>query len=184
MLHLVIGPMFSQKTLYAIRLVKRYQAIGKKVLVIDHVKDDRYSADLTAIVSHDGDSAPAIFLNNLTEMLQLDSYKAADVVIIEEGQFFSDLHEVISKEADTFPQKIFIVCGLSGDYQRKPIGQICDLIPFAENVTKLNGFCSSCKTGQLGSFTHRKTVSKEQVMVGGADMYSCLCRECYLKESA
>jgi thymidine kinase len=174
--------MWSGKTFHIIRLARRYRAIGKRVLFVDHVSDNRYlDSDLSTpvVVTHDGIKEKCIFLENLHSLLQIPEYADAQVVVIEEAQFFPDTYDFISRECD-ISGKEFIVSGLSGDYQRKPIGDILTLIPHAEFVDKLNGLCNQCKDGTVGCFTQRHTDSNhEQIAIGAGDMYDCVCRKHY-----
>jgi thymidine kinase len=70
------------------------------------------------------------------------------------------------------------VCGLDGDFQRKKFGQILDLIPLCDKVTKLTSLCSICKNGKQGIFSMRLTVETCQTLVG-SDNYIPVCRDCY-----
>jgi len=185
MITLVIGPMWSGKTFHVIRLARRYRAIGKNVLFVDHVSDDRYHSDknaLTHVISHDGLMEKSVFVEKLHDILSMKDYISADVVIIEEGQFFPDLFNFVTTESDKL-EKEFIVSGLAGDFQRKEIGQMLLLIPHAEIVEKLNGLCSECADGTQGCFTRRKvSVGKvDQILVGGKESYQCVCRKHLLK---
>ena len=70
------------------------------------------------------------------------------------------------------------VCGLDGDFQRKKFGQILDLIPLCDKVTKLTSLCSICKDGTPGIFSMRITFEKEQTLVGSKN-YLPVCRRCF-----
>ena len=74
------------------------------------------------------------------------------------------------------------VCGLDGDFERKKFGQILDIIPLCDKVTKLTSLCSLCKDGTLGIFSMRLTNEKEQTVVG-SDNYIPVCRICYSKKN-
>ena len=60
----------------------------------------------------------------------------------------------------------------------KKFGQILDLIPLSEKVTKLTSLCSICKNGTPGIFSKRITTETEQTVVG-SDNYIPVCRKCY-----
>lgn len=183
MLRLVFGPMYAGKTFHCIRLARRYRAIDKKVLFVDNVIDNRYST--SHVVTHDGDKEECVFVKELKELENLLEYIQADVIIVEEAQFFPDLVQFIIKECDK-NEKQFIVSGLSGDSQRKGIGHILDLVPHAEHVDKLNGMCHQCKDGTAGSFTRRLYTEdekgKQQIFVGGKESYECVCRKHFLEK--
>ena len=78
--------------------------------------------------------------------------------------------------------KIVYICGLDGDFKREKFGEILDLIPYCDKVTKLNSFCSKCRNGKKGLFSCRVSKETEQVVIG-SDNYKPLCRKCYLSLS-
>lgn len=75
--------------------------------------------------------------------------------------------------------KLVIVAALDGTYQRKPFGDICNLIPLCENITKLNAICMLCQ--KEAAFSKRITKEVQTVDIGGSDKYLAVCRECFLK---
>jgi thymidine kinase len=104
----------------------------------------------------------------------------ADVVLINEGQFFDDLYEAVEDMLQKGKQ--VYVCGLDGDFERKRFGKILDLIPLCDTVTKLSSLCSICKNGTKGIFSMRLTGEKEQTVVG-SENYIPVCRHCYEKRA-
>jgi thymidine kinase len=117
---------------------------------------------------------PCIKTDNLKAVLT--NITDAQVVIINEGQFFNDLYEVVLQMIH-LKKKIYIG-GLDGDFERKKFGQILDLIPLCDKVSKLTSLCSICKDGTPGIFSKRITTEKEQTVVG-SDNYIPVCRKCY-----
>jgi thymidine kinase len=109
-----------------------------------------------------------------------DNFKVArsSVILINEGQFFPDLEEFVKKLL--LNNKKVYVCGLDGDFERKKFGQILDLIPLCDKVTKLTSLCSMCKNGTLGIFSKRISCEQIQTVVG-FDNYIPACRSCYDK---
>lgn len=171
--------MFSSKSTHLISLVRKYRAIGKSYLLVNHITDTRYAS--SAVVSHDGIKETALCIDILSKLNGMDDYVNSEVIFIEEAQFFSDLFDFISRETDC-TEKIFIVCGLSGGYKRQPLGDILRLIPLSERVEHLSGLCKQCKDGTLGNFTKRIAQLPEHITVGGAEMYECVCRKHYLAD--
>ena len=178
-LHLIIGPMFSGKSASLLALCRRYRAIGKRVMMINHGSDLRYCED--GITTHDGDTMVCHRLFELNKMKSFEDYESSDVILINEGQFFPDLVSVVETEADN-TDKIFVICGLSGGFMRQSVGQLLDLIPHAETVEKLTGFCHVCADGTQGEFTSRRADATTDVLVGGKELYFCSCRKHYLSE--
>jgi len=52
-----------------------------------------------------------------------------DVVAIDEGQFFPDIVEASEELANS--GKVVIIAALDGTFQRKPFGNILNLVPMA-----------------------------------------------------
>jgi thymidine kinase len=173
-LELIIGPMFSGKTSRLIDVYKQCKFCNIPVAVINHCIDDRYHD--TMLSTHDKVMIPCLKTDNLFLVLTNSEVQDAQVVIINEGQFFSDLHDVVLQMIG-LGKKIY-VGGLDGDFERKKFGQILDLIPLSDKVTKLTSLCSICKDGTPGIFSKRITTETEQTVVG-SDNYIPVCRNCY-----
>ena len=112
---------------------------------------------------------------------QDNRYSSDDYIMIDEGQFFSDLKMYVVKWCEEYKKNI-IVIGLDGDYKRNPFGQILDLIPIADNVMKLKAMCKLCNDGTEALFTHRLTTEDEQIVIGNSN-YIPVCRQHYLEQN-
>ena len=176
-LELVIGPMFSGKTTWLIEKYKSYKYIGKKIAVINYSADTRYST--TMLSSHDRNEIPCIFSNLIHDENVWKSIIDAEVILINEGQFFADLVSSVREMVDVLKKQVFI-SGLDGDFRRDKFGEILDLIPICDKVEKLSAFCASCRDGTPAIFSKRLTEECSQVVIG-SDNYVPLCRSCYLK---
>jgi len=187
-LELFIGPMFSGKTSKIVEIYKQCMFCSIPVAVINHSIDKRY--DNTLLSTHDKVMIPCIQTNKLKDIWNYDatpdvvltrlddSVKLinADVILINEGQFFEDLLPAVEHMLQ-HNKKIYI-SGLDGDFERKKFGQILDLIPLCDKVTKMTSLCGLCKDGTAGIFSKRITSEKEQTVVG-SDNYIPVCRTCY-----
>lgn len=176
-LELILGPMFAGKTSALQSIIRRHKSLGIKCAVYKPDSDTRYGEDFY-MYSHDQTKVAAYPVKYLSQQQLYDTYRQSKLIIIEEGQFFQDLYEFVLKAVER-DEKHVVVAGLDGDCFRKPFGQILQLIPLADRVTKLNSLCQACGDGTIGLFTFRKTKSKEIVEVGGPDMYMPLCRKHY-----
>lgn len=174
-LELIVGPMFSGKTTRLIEHYKAYKFIGKKIVVINYELDVRYSN--VALSSHDRIEIPCIFSKTLDYSLWQD----ADIILINEGQFFEDLMTSVLTMIEVHNKRVY-VCGLDGDFKRQRFGGMLDLIPYCDRVEKLNAFCSLCRDGTLAIFSHRVSGEATQIVIG-ADNYMPLCRGCYKKSA-
>jgi thymidine kinase len=178
---LLLGCMFAQKTTELLRRVKRYHSIGYKALVVNFIGDTRYGND--CIASHDKEIQKAVCVELLKSVDHLVRSGDYNVIAIDEGQFFTDLHQYVTTWADELPVHI-VIAGLDGDSDRKPFGDMLKLIPHAEEVERLNAFCSECKNGTLAIYSkYFSNVQKDEngVAIGGAESYRPVCRKHYLE---
>lgn len=182
-LELILGPMFSGKTSKILELYKQCQFSNIPVVVINHSSDTRYSD--TLLSTHDLNMIPCIQTNKLFDLLDDFSMNKqindATVILINEGQFFDDLYIWTELMVEEKNKEVYI-CGLDGDFNRIKFGQIIDLIPMCDKVTKLKSLCSICKNGKKAVFSLRVSDSKEQVLIG-SDCYKPVCRSCYQTET-
>jgi len=163
--------MFSGKSSELMRRIRRYGFARKHTVVLKYKGDVRY--DETDASTHDKVKCKAVPVLTMAEADALVSQY--DVVGVEEGQFFPDLVPYCSKWADG--GKVVIVAGLDSTFQRKPFGSMLDLIPLAEEVTKLSSVCLKC--GREAAFTHRTTPETAVEVIGGSESYEPLCRSCF-----
>jgi thymidine kinase len=192
-LEIILGGMYAGKTSRLVEIYKQCKFCNISVAVINHSIDNRYDEELLS--THDKIKIPCIkteklfdiwsenfdLLNNIELIPRVkDKFEVAcsNVILINEGQFFPDLEEFV-KTLLKFDKKVY-VCGLDGDFKRKKFGQILDLIPLCDKVTKLTSLCSICKNGTPGIFSKRITLEQTQTVVG-SDNYIPVCRTCYDK---
>jgi len=191
-LELFMGPMYSGKTSKLLEIYKQCSFCNIPVAVINHSSDTRYHESMLS--THDKNMIPCIqtphikdvwknrstdetFNDNSSNHLKL---RSAEVILINEGQFFDDLYECVLDMVNE-KKKVYIA-GLDGDFERKKFGQMLDLIPNCNDYTKLKSLCSMCKNGEQGIFSLRLTKDTQQTIVG-SDNYIPVCRTCYDKNS-
>jgi thymidine kinase len=176
-LELILGPMFSGKTSTLKKIYDQCMYCNIPVMVINYSGDKRYSSE-DLMSTHDKIMIPCIMANSLIEIMENHSEKVsnAEVILINEGQFFSDIHDVIPL-VEELNKRVYI-CGLDGDFKKNKIGSLFDLIPFCDNICKLKSLCSECRDGTPGLFSYRITNEVDQVVIG-VDNYKPLCRVCY-----
>ena len=183
-MELIIGPMYSGKTSRIISVYRQSLLCNVNCLTINYAEDTRYSD--SQLSSHDQIMVPCHFAATISEIIQSpkhsEEYKKAEVILINEGQFFSDLKETVLKMVDEDNKRVYI-CGLDGDFKRRSFGQILELIPHADTVLKLKSLCVICKNGTPALFSHRKNQTNQEVKVIGSDAYMPLCRKCYNEQS-
>ena len=174
-LHLITGPMFAGKSTRLLSLISKLSVL-KNIYIINSTLDNRYNSN--SITTHSNYSCDAKSLTNLNlDYNELKKIRVKyQVVAIDEAQFFEDLYSFV-KLALQLDFHI-IVCGLNGNFKQEKFGQILDLIPLANNVELLKGYCMICKDGTEGIFTKRLIDNNsDEIVVGNDDKYICVCRK-------
>jgi thymidine kinase len=176
-IEIILGCMFSGKSTELLRRCNRYKAIGKQILLINHKNDTRTE---NKIKTHNNVTQEAIKINKMSELFTIhsDLLEKADVIGIDEAQFFDDLHSFVEK-AESY-NKIIIISGLDGDSNRKPFGEILMCIPLCDEVVKLTAMDMLSHDGTPAIFTKRISDDTQQVCVGSTDKYLAVSRQNYL----
>lgn len=178
----IAGPMFSGKSEVTLRELRRAEVAQRRVLLVRPAIDDRV---LEAVVrSRSGSVFPAVLVTCASEIVARASEAAADVVAIEEAQFFdSEIVEAVETLAARGCQ--VIVNGLNQDFAGRPFGSMPQLLARADAVTILSAICTVC--GEDASKTQRfvdgrpARASDPLVLVGGFadETYTARCRAHY-----
>ena len=176
-INLIIGCMFSGKTSALINVAKMNKLFERKVLIINFEEDSRYSKS-NKITTHDNTSLDCLPCGkDILLMNDVKEYRESEVICINEGQFFQNLVQFCISACES--GKVVHVCGLDGDYLKRPFGEILNLIPHCETVYKLHAMCMGCKNGTLASFTKRIINSEQLVLIGSTESYMPVCRQCH-----
>jgi len=189
-LEIILGPMFSGKTTKLLEIMDTLDEQNIKYIAVKPEIDNRYTDDNNNfIVSHNLKKRECQVVSNLKDVLKeiqksktIESTRSETIeyVIVDEGQFFQHLYAFCLICLEKFNVNV-IVTGLDGDYKREPMGEILNLLPIANNITKLSARCNICNAEAI--FTHRTSTEKEQVLIGGSDKYVPLCRYHYVLEN-
>jgi len=175
-LEIVIGPMFSGKTTYALSYIRRQRAINKNVIVIKPNIDMRFSTE-DVIVTHNREQTPCMTWGVEKPLKVTPRMKDADCIVIEESQFLTNLRQFVEELLFGLKKNVLIV-GLDGDFRQQKFGEILDCIPLATSVTKLNALCKKCNDGTLAPYTKRENYSStEQIVIGGPERYESVCKK-------
>ena len=172
-INLVVGCMFAGKTSH---LIKDYNNLKKhkNVCVINYYHDTRY--DPTLLSTHDNVKIECHRLKTLEHIIP--TYLSYDVFLINEGQFFTNLYSIVIELCEKYNKDIYIYA-LDGDFERKPFGDICKLLPVCTSIKKIYANCGNCNSIGNACFTHRTNKSKEQLIID-SDSYIPVCRKCYI----
>ena len=180
----------SHNSTFLINVINKYKIIDKKILVISHSLDaTRYSAKFLS-THNDNTKIPCKFISKLEGLEEEEEFINADMIIIEEAQFFEDIEKFVTKHLDN-SEKHFIVSGLISDVNRKPFYPFINLVVHADKIHKLEGFCNVCKNSTPSIYTKRKNIftkinsneisnsNENLVLIGSDDFYTTVCRKHY-----
>ena len=173
-IEVICGSMFSGKTEELIRRIKRAQFADKKIGIFKPAIDKRYDDQM--ITSHDSNQIPSITVATAANIPLLA--RDCQVVGIDEAQFFDDkIVEVCNNLANRGTR--VIIAGLDMDYQGNPFGSMPALMATAEYVTKVHAICA--QTGNLASYSHRKSDIEDLILLGEKNEYEPLSRAAFYK---
>ena len=175
-LEIIMGPMFSGKTTRLLEIAEHHKSMGKNVVIINTVLDNRQGEGMEYIATHDGHTKKCISTKNLSDINDV-LLRDTNTICINEAQFFSDLEGFVKNWLKY--NKYIVVSGLDGDYRRKKFGHILDLIPFCDSCIKVRAICRRCKHGNDASFSMRNVKDANQVLIGDFNEYEPACRMCY-----
>ena len=181
-LEIIFGPMFAGKSSELLRCIRRVKVLNKPYMVIKPSIDTRYENNL--IVSHNKETNSCFVFDNLNDIYNNQYYINNNIteIFIDEGQFFPDLKNTVLELVEKYNKNI-VISGLICDSNRKPFGQILDLLPYCDmdKITSITALCLHCMDGTAASFSHRNKKNDNQILIGESDLYSSVCRKHYLQ---
>lgn len=180
-LEIILGPMFSGKTSRLIQLERMYSLCDMSICIVNYAEDQRY--DSKKMSTHDKQMIDCYQAKTL-DIIDDECIRNHDVFLINEAQFFDskDLIHTVHSLVDTH-KKIVYLAGLDGTFEQKPFTGmgLLYLIPYADNVIKLQSICKHCKVHKA-PFTRRTSLSKKEKLIG-VDEYIAVCRKCLREPS-
>lgn len=175
------GPMYSGKSTALYNTYKETLEKSKTLQAIKPNIDKRYSDK--SILTHSKKEIPKEFVVNLSLNLPQEEWKninfGADVILIDEIQFFGTEIVDFVKRLLNIGKEIH-AAGLDIDSKGDPFGKMPQLMSMANKVIKFEGVCKKC--GLLNAtrtYRKREIENKDQVLIGGEDIYECRCYNCW-----
>lgn len=173
MLTVFTGPMKCGKTTQLINKYTELSNEGKKCMMFKPIIDNRFSN--IEVVSRDGESVTAI---NIKTIYDLIPYKdLVDFFFIDEFQFIEgqDVYVIINSFIDS--GKVFYVAGLNLTAERKPFGNMPQILALADNIECMEAKCDIC--GKYNAiYSYCKEDKNKDILVGDTQ-YLSLCKDCY-----
>jgi len=169
---IISGCIFAGKTARLIQHLTIAAAKGRRVVAFKHELDDRY--DPRRLVTHDGRAFPADAVRSADLVLRRSA--AADVVGIDEAQFFGRDLIAVCRELEAAGRDVF-VAGLDHDAWGQPFPPLPELRELATHVEVLHTRCAVC--GAVARFSQRIAPIIGDDMVGGPGEYEPRCEDCF-----
>lgn len=188
-LHMVTGPMGSEKSTELARHVQRCRralrnsgAADYAAVILVPMTKMRFGAERVGLETRNG-----LFMDAFAITLDVplcESVKRADVasalaecssIFVDEGQFFAGVAEFC--EHFLALGKNIVVAALELTSERSPFGEVPLLVAQAEKHTRLSAVCTFC--GARAIFTVCLVAKEGDVLVGGDADYRAACRTCW-----
>ena len=176
MITLITGSMFSGKTSMMLHLIERAYIAKKKVVLIRPETDTRqYLSHTQKDTSWLKEEFFTYDLHKQCLLYDHDPFGEYDVMGIDEGQF----QPLLKDFCKSYWDKDIIISALHATSECEMFQPIVDIIPYCENIIKLNAICMHCGS-EFGSYTYYlKGEKTEKISVGGEQEYTVLCQKCY-----
>lgn len=198
-IQLIYGPMFSGKSTELVRLIRLFKMMKKKIVVIKHSSDTRYTNE-GHIVTHDKTTYKDIEIDyiisnsvssNMSNILK-NGYHA---VFVDEIHMFS-IQDISDALNDMIKNDIYFICAglahksvideehvdkiktMSDYFQYIAFDTISMLISMSPCCQRLNSVCNDCHS-PMAAYTYRTNVNDTD-LIGGSDKYKVLCIKCYI----
>lgn len=163
------GTMFGGKSSALWRYYRQYtKKKHLRIICIKPLKDNRYSCE--HIVTHDNKRIPCVRVEHLMEI----DTSEWDVIIVDEGQWFSDLYLFVSTYFRLGSFRMH-VAGLNGDKNQTNFGDINAISPFCSEEYVHYGMCAVC--GDKAPFTKERIIREDRDIPGGDDDYYTVCHK-------
>jgi thymidine kinase len=176
----IVGPMCGGKTTRLISEKRKNEIAGRRVLLLKHPSDDRYT-DQAEVTTHDQVSEPGVKAMNGSQLFKCGLspkfiQKHYDVVCIDEGQFYEDVDEFCELLANL---GLHVYCSaLLGNYRREPFLNISRLMALSEKI--IHSRAVDRRSGEIASFTLKhRSGSSNDIEVGGLDLYDAVDRRSF-----
>lgn len=171
-LHVITGCMSSGKTDELMQLLRRAEVARRRVILFRPDIDDRTPAEYAESRSKARYPSVLVPKNEPARILTLARERDADLVGIEEAEFFDDRIVDTVQTLRTSGRHV-IVSGLNLDFAGRPFGPMPTLLALADQITMLTAICVVC--GESATRTQRlvggrpAAIDDPVIVVGGFD---------------
>jgi thymidine kinase len=173
----IFGSMMSGKSTMLLSYVERALYANKKPVIV------RPRTDSRDYVSRKKQKPGCPILSIDDRLLELgnelDEY---DTIYVDEGQFVNKIGPDSNSLA--LSGKHVVIASLLGDSDMKPWTNVSELLPYVDEIIKVNAVCCYCGSDERATFTFYEGMKSQQVVIGDeTDHYRAACRNCWHKRT-
>jgi thymidine kinase len=171
MITLILGPMFSGKSTELLRRLYRSYLAKKEVVLL------RPSIDTRDFLTHNNMMCDWLQQITATGLGNLRCFDY-DVIGIDEAQFHDGLVDFCLRH--TKDKQSQIICsGLQASSEGEMFQPIQEIIPYCNDIIKLNAVCVKCGSDAASMTYYKKGGKKNRVKVGDSAEYEARCLDCW-----
>jgi len=174
------GTVGSAKTLNLLAVAHNYRQQNKKILLLKPEMDIRFGRD--AIRSRSGLSKEADILVSPTTVLDVETLRELNCLLVDEAQFLSEAFIEQLREVSINLNVPVICYGLRTDFKQRLFPGSKRLLELADSIEEVKNTCHYCnKKGIFNlKFVNGKAVCEgPSVELGAEEKYLPACANCY-----
>lgn len=177
--------MFAFKSSALFSKIERHVFAKDRVLLIRPKTDDRgYFSHSAAVDScFNGMNIPTVYVSSYedTVSMYLKELDSCDAVFIDEAFMIRDGWKIAR---DFGVEKTVYFAGLLASSENKVFDEVASLLPYCDEIVKLNGVCMDCGS-QLGNYSFYVGGGKKtsDILVGDKE-FLCLCASCRTRRAS
>lgn len=185
MITAILGPMYSGKSTMLYQKMERYYYAGKSIALIRPKLDSRgyfsHSIENRSVerIIKASSKNKEIRVDEVTTTLCME-LRAYDAVFIDE--YFMIKGCSLEAKMSQSNQNVFFA-GLIASSENKLFPETIELLPYCDEIIKLNGVCMICGS-QIGNYSMYNETKTQEIDIGDTNKYKCVCRECYEREKS
>ena len=183
---LITGPMFSGKSTFLLQKIERAVYGKKKVLLIRPKNDDRgyfthSDGKMNTLLDTFIETKKIDFMEISEFDKDLDFAKNYDSIFVDEYFMIKNNSHLAKAMADYRNNQEIYFAGLLSTSENQLFDEAISLLPYCENIIKLNGVCMECGNDNANYSLFKGESKTEKIIVGDEDKYECVCKSCYEK---
>lgn len=183
MITLICGPMFSGKSTSLVQKMERYFYAKKRIAYVKPLTDNRgyvTHSGLSSVEERFGKDVSCFEVGDLSTIVDTLTNGNYDAVFIDEYFMISNCESICATVTEKGKHLDIYFAGLLADSDAKIWPEAEAILPYCDEVIKLNGVCTDCGS-QHANYSYYKAGTKKDRLTVGDNAYTCLCRRCFLQ---